>query len=628
MTAAQILIMPGRRLAVSMGLGAVLVAGFVSMVLLAPGDALFRSPLELKSSFWTQFVTGAGAYLIGALVWSLRPRDLAAMLFALSGLATLMFTFAAGINNSVAVPLPEWAQILFVLLNAGGASLFGMVMIVLFLVYPVRLAHWQLWTGLVVAGFGIWTLVGLTFLFQGSTMVQTITFVEMIGICVVVALQIRATAGMPRERAIAWWLGLSVLLGAGPFIALVAVPSTLGYGALIPAPIAFIFFLLIYIGLAVGLTRYRLFQLGEWAFQILFYTIGAALLLVLDAVLLLTLPLNQGPAFGLSIFIIAIAYLPLRDWIGRHVLRRDASSTEELFGAVVDVAFEPVAEQRAAAWQHLFRRHFLVLECEAGDAGVSGPEIREDGLALALPPMKGLPGLILRYPWDGRGLFAPRHRDTAFQLMRLMHQAEESRVAYDRGMQEERTRIARDMHDNIGSQLLSALHSRSGPRKDVLIRETLTDLRDIINNAGGDEASLGEALADLRAETAERAEVAGLALDWRSEIAEDVQMSPQAIYALRSVIREAVSNAIKYAGARRVGVTVTQVNGSLDVTLTDDGKGFDPHTIIPGNGLKNIADRIAGLGGTSSIGSGAAGTTIAAQVPIPAVSGGKRKVEA
>lgn len=616
MTAAQILIMPGRRLAVSLGLGSVLVAGFVLMVLLAPGEALFRSPLELKSSFWTQFITGAGAYLIGALVWSLRPRDLAAMLFALSGLATLMFTFAAGINNSVIVPLPEWAQILFILVNAGGASLFGIVMIVLFLVYPVRLAHWKLWTAMVAGGFGIWTLVGLTMLFQGSTMVQTITLTEMIGICIVVALQIRATAGMPRERAIAWWLGLSVLLGAGPFIALVAVPSALGYGALIPARLAFIFFLLIYIGLAVGLTRYRLFQLGEWAFQILFYTIGAALLLVLDAVLLLTLPVNQGPAFGMSIFIIAIAYLPLRDWIGRQVLRRDGSSTEELFGAVVDVAFEPVADQRAAAWQQLFRRHFLVLECEPVDAGVSAPEIREDGLALALPPIKGLPGLMLRYPWDGRGLFAPRHRETAFQLMRLMHQAEESRVAYDRGMQEERTRIARDMHDNIGSQLLSALHSPSGPRKDVLIRETLTDLRDIINNAGGDEASLDETLADLRAETAERVDAAGLALDWHCDVGEEVQMSPQAIYALRSVMREAVSNAIKYAGAGCIRIAISQANGSITLTMADDGRGFDPHTIIPGNGLKNIADRISGLGGTSSIGSGPKGTTIQASVPL------------
>ncbi|NHK28605.1 histidine kinase [Parvularcula flava] len=628
MSATQILMMPGRRLAVSMGLGLAMMAGFVFMVLQAPGDALFRSPLELDSSFWTQFITGAGAYLIGALVWSLRPRDLAAMLFAISGLATLMFTFGAGIGNSVIVPLPDWAEILFVLFNAGGASLFGIVMIVLFLVYPVRLPHWRLWTTLVVGGFGIWTLFGLTMMFSGSTLVQTITFTEMIGICIVVALQIKATGGQPRERAIAWWLGLSVLFGAGPFIALVAIPSTFGFGSLMEARYAFIFFLLIYIGLAVGLTRYRLFQLGEWAFQILFYTIGAALLLVLDAVLLLALPLEQGPAFGLAIFIIAVAYLPLRDWIGRQVLRRDASSTEELFRAVVDVAFEPNAEQRAAAWQQLFRRHFLVLECETADISQGEPEIREDGLALALPAMKGLPGLLLRYPWEGRGLFAPRHRETAYQLMRLMLQAEESRVAYDRGMQEERTRIARDMHDNIGSQLLSALHSQSGPRKDVLIRETLTDLRDIINNAGGEEASLDEALADLRAETAERAEAAGLALDWHSDIADDVQMTPQAIHALRSVIRETVSNTIKYAGARRVGVSIMQVNGSISVTLSDDGKGFDPQTIVPGNGLKNIADRIAGLGGTSSIGSSEGGTTIAAQVPVPASTGMKKEIEA
>ena len=90
---------------------------------------------------------------------------------------------------------------------------------------------------------------------------------------------------------------------------------------------------------------------------------------------------------------------------------------------------------------------------DLSDAG-DEPEIREDGLELVLPPVSGIPATSLRYPWAGRSLFGAAHVKTAQHLLQLMAHADASRDAYDRGVAEERGRIARDMHDNIGAPLL------------------------------------------------------------------------------------------------------------------------------------------------------------------------------
>src|SRR5690606_27629691 len=104
---------------------------------------------------------------------------------------------------------------------------------------------------------------------------------------------------------------------------------------------------------------------------------------------------------------------------------------------------------------------------------------------------------------------------------------------------EERLRIARDMHDNMGAQLLSALHSDTRERKDTLIRETISDLRDIVNNAAQGGKSISELLADLKVEAAERLAAAGLELDWRDIcVAGNMVLPPNVAHSLRSALRE------------------------------------------------------------------------------------------
>ncbi|PWE16833.1 histidine kinase [Marinicauda salina] len=612
---------PSRRLALTT-LVAVIATGLVLIVALQPAgrgalglDGL-RPLAALSLRFWVQIAVGLGAFLIAAWIWALRPRDPAVLLFALSGAATMLFTYSAAAGGAAVMALEPWAAGLLFNANVLGASLFGVVMIALFLIYPVRPPGWR--TAIVVATgvFAAWTgleLVGAT---PSWSSVHLITLVEMIGIFAAVGAQYLATRDDPRGRAVTIWLGLSVLVGSGAFITLVALPRSLGFAGVVDPRYAFSSFLLIYAGVAVGLQRYRLFELGEWAFLILFYLGGAALLVAVDAMLVYAASLAPASAFGVALLAVAFLYLPLRDTLARRLLHRSRLDEQQIFHSVVDVVFEPSNRARADRWRRLLSRVFAPLEIAPAKWPVQAPQIRADGLELALPGVADIPDLVLRYPWRGRGLFGSRHRRTAEHLITLMSHAEAGRAAYDRGVAEERSRIARDMHDNIGAQLLGALHSRQADRKDMMIRETLTDLRDVINNAASPGLTFDETLAELRAETAERLAMVDIGLDWSVEADDPPDLTPGAAHALRSIIREAVSNVIKHAGASQVRMRLVHSGGRAELTVEDDGAGFDATAASAGDGLANIRARVRALRGSLDLAAIDPGVRLTARFPL------------
>ena len=181
-------------------------------------------------------------------------------------------------------------------------------------------------------------------------------------------------------------------------------------------------------------------------------------------------------------------------------------------------------------------------------------------------------------------------------------------------MAEERARISRDMHDNIGARLLSALHYPGADRKDRLIRDALSDFRDIINDTAAETLSLDEMLADLRVECADRLEAANIALDWRAdEVGRTVALAP-AVHTLRSILREAVSNVLRHAEATRVEVHVRCDHGRIELCAKDNGRGLAAaNAALPGHGhgLANIRTRLEAFKGTLRIDdSGGTGTQL------------------
>lgn len=405
-----------------------------------------------------------------------------------------------------------------------------------------------------------------------------------------------------------------MVVGAGMFVATAIVPAMLGLERVLPQEQAFLFFLLIYVGIALGVARYRLFQLDEWAFGVLFYMVGVLLLIGLDALLILTVVDERAPAFALSLLVVALAWLPLRDTLARRFRRRREVAPESMFRQVMDVVLAPPDVDPKARWRDLIQALFNPLRAVESPVPAR-PTLIANGLVMELPGAGRLPGMRLEYADGGRKLFSSRDLELAHELTAMVSNAEESRVAYERGVLQERERIARDIHDNIGVQLMGALHSADLARKDTLVRETLADLREIINNASRPDLSLEEMLADLRAQMSEHLFAAGMTLDWSVRHEAGASPGPHTTNAIRAIVREAVQNALKHSGASRVSIAVHQDAHRVAIEISDNGRGFDLETVSPGNGLANMRSRVEALGGDYELVSSGSATQVRATLP-------------
>lgn len=187
----------------------------------------------------------------------------------------------------------------------------------------------------------------------------------------------------------------------------------------------------------------------------------------------------------------------------------------------------------------------------------------------------------------------------------------------------ERQRIMADMHDGLGSSLLSALvaveqGNMSHDKVVEVLRECVDDLRLVIDSlepVGHDLVSL---LATMRYRLGKRLQTGGLKLDW------DVQdlpplawlEPPDALHVLR-LMQEALNNVLKHAQASRVRM-VTRHHGSyVEIRVEDDGAGFDLQTIQHGRGLKSQIKRAQRLGGKLRIDSTPGmGTRLSLRLPV------------
>lgn len=606
-------------------LHAALRAGPVTLVLdsgpVTVTPAAARPLVDLPAVFWVQLGVGLLGPWLGGWVAALGRQDRAARFFLLAGLGLMLSAHAAALYSTrelaLGMPLLDIAS----RVNGSGTLLFGVGMISLFLIYPVRLAGPRLLM-LPTLLIGSWIAARLVGWPDGSYATQPAVLAAMLALCAAIAAQVRASRGDPTARAMLTWFGLSVVLGAGGFVLTIIVPTLLGLEPGLSQGYAFLFFLAIYAGLALAVSRYRLFDLANWSFHILFHVGGVALLLVVDAALIAFLALDRVPALGLSLAGVSLLYLPLRDHVARWLRAEHALPPEQLFAAITEVALAPGPAVAEDAYRRLLQALFDPAHIvPAPPPAASAPALAEDGEALDLPASGDLPALRMIWAQKGRRLFRGQDLRQAASMLDLLGKSLDLHRRYQAGVDEERQRINRDMHDNIGVQLLGALHSRTPERKDSLIRQTLTDLREIISNGGQAATTLPRLAGDLRAEIAEHLEAAGLSLQWRDDGLPDQPLPPRLAHTLRALLREGASNILRHSGASLVQVELALQGADLQVTISDNGRGHDAATDPPGNGLGNLRERIQHCDGTFRIDAGPSGTRLCASLPLLAAAG-------
>jgi two-component system, NarL family, sensor histidine kinase DevS len=560
---------------------------------LGRGEAALRPGGGLPVPFWFQLGVGLVGFAISGWVWSTGPGRLPNGLFFLSGLGMLAFTGAAAVYTTRELTMPGRLFEALNDLNHAGAMVFGAAMTALFLVYPRRLVPGRALVPL-FAVFAAWLAADVLRLVPsvqlGASLAVT---VQMLLIAVAVAWQFVATRGDPVGRAALRWVGVATLFGAGLFIATAIVPSLFGAPPIVDQGYAFAFFLLIHAGVAIGLRRERLFAMDGWAVQLLFY--GAVSIVFLATDLLLVVLLGSIPKAGAltCLLLLPLLYLPLRDRLtGRLSGRTDLATVLEQV-ARVPLAVDPA--ERASLWTQVLQRAFAPLEIGRSARAPTVPVVEEDGRALVVPAVAGAPALRLGLARRGGALFKPVDRSLAARMVDLARQVDIDREAYARGISAERSRVSRDLHDDLAARLMSGLVLDDPQRLRETIRAALAEVRGIVSAARAAAAPLADCLADARAEADERVEAAGILLTWPLLDDGGEMVEAEVAKALSSALRELVTNVLRHSAARHVRVAVAAGEKTVSITMENDG--VEDAGAIAGNGLRNIAYRLRVAGG-------------------------------
>jgi len=209
-----------------------------------------------------------------------------------------------------------------------------------------------------------------------------------------------------------------------------------------------------------------------------------------------------------------------------------------------------------------------------------------------------------------------------------------AKVILQNELYEERTRISKDLHDNIGSQLTFIISSvdnigyllKTADEKlkeklngiSNFSRTTITQLRDTIWALNKDEISFD----DLKSRLLNYIESAKIAKEnisfiFHAEVNNNIRFNAIQGINIYRVVQEAINNAIKYSAATTLNISLEELNNKLQLKIQDDGIGFHVNEVTLGSGLENMKNRAIAIHAQFQIDSTPEkGTTIILSIPI------------
>lgn len=253
---------------------------------------------------------------------------------------------------------------------------------------------------------------------------------------------------------------------------------------------------------------------------------------------------------------------------------------------------------------------------------------RLDALAGATSAFSGgaLTSRVPEHGADEVGQLERGFNEMATRIERMT--TDQARLADERARAEERSRIARELHDSISQDLFSvnliagglqrALPASSPLQSEIsamrgTIEGTMNEMRALLlelRPTALDERGLVPALMDLCAAYQERL---GVTIDARLD---PVDVAPPADHAVLRVAQEGIANAVRHSDARHIGLELARRNGHVELVVADDGRGFDPSAAGYGLGLRVMGERMRELGGSLVVESEPGhGTRLVAAIP-------------
>ena len=240
--------------------------------------------------------------------------------------------------------------------------------------------------------------------------------------------------------------------------------------------------------------------------------------------------------------------------------------------------------------------------------------------------------------WDGLMTNITQGKKAAQDILRSRRQLEELSAHVERVKEEERTRIAREIHDDLGGNLtaikmaLSQL-TRRLPEADTLLREKADYVDALVDRTIEAAHRISR---DLRPSTLDLGIVAAIA--WQAQefekqlgipcelrgphaSVEDIDLPADQATGLFRIFQEALTNIGKHAQASRVEVRLDMLDDAIALEVRDNGRGLSPADRMKPKsfGIRGMVERVHALGGKIDVGPNDAGPgcRVAVRLPLP-----------
>jgi signal transduction histidine kinase len=196
-----------------------------------------------------------------------------------------------------------------------------------------------------------------------------------------------------------------------------------------------------------------------------------------------------------------------------------------------------------------------------------------------------------------------------------------------------RAKIARDLHDEMGSTLtsiniISKVAMQQGLEDEQVnhylqkikdnsgrMMESMSDIVWAINPAND---SFEKVILRMKEFAAEILEPARINYYFKEEgLLDKAQLNLEQRKDIYMIFKEAVNNAVKYSAATEINIILQHNNDELKMIIMDNGNGFDPENLYSGNGLKNMRTRAKEMNAQLRVESiKGTGTTISLEIPV------------
>ena len=486
----------------------------------------------------------------------------------------------------------------------------------------------------------------------------------------VVAVVVRFARSSGEERLQLKWFAAAAVLVVATLIPSMVTDSV------VAAVLSNLAFLCLWVAIGIAVLKYRLYEIDIVISKAVLYGSLAVFITAVYAGLVVGVGTLAGgrdsPLLAaLAAAVVAVAFQPARQWAGRLANRvvygRRATpyqvlsdfarriggtySSEDVLPQMAQIVAAGTGAEQVVVWLRVDDQLHPGASTGGSPPAVPPPA---DGLPVDGQAMPALPGADMSVPvahgGDLLGAISVRMpkgeplrpagqqlvADVASQAglvlsnVSLVEDLRASRQRLVTAQDEARRRLERNLHDGAQQDLVAlSIKARLGttvedlPEAQEIFGELQADAAGALENlrdlARGIYPPL---LADLGLAAALNAQAGKSALPV-AVVTEGIgrfgQDTEAAVY---FCCLEALQNTVKYAHASQARVAVQSQRGTLCFTVSDDGTGYDARHTPMGSGQRNMADRLAALGGQLDVRSAPGqGTTITGHLPVPVTSG-------